>query len=439
MTASIPVALGTRAAPGARLRVLALVAYGLLGMPLAMAALPLYVHLPKFYGAQLGVSLTALGALLLVLRLADGILDPLLGAWSDRVATRKRPIALAAPFLALGMVALFSPPVSGQTALLWWLGGSLTLVYFAFSLATVNHGAWGAELSTDPVERTRITAVRESLALLGVVIASVAPGLLGSEDAGLPRFAWVFAFVCLACVAVTLSFAPAAPHAMGTRTNTHGTRVFADLAQPLSDHSFRRLLAVFMANGIASAIPATLVLFFIADVLAADDMQGAFLALYFIAGAAGMPLWVKLSARFGKVRAWQAAMLIAVVAFVWAAFLGTGDTVAFAFICAASGLALGADLALPPSLLADVIGRHGTMRSTGAYFGLWTLATKLNLALAAGVALPLLALLGYAPGSRDASALAALAFVYAGVPCVLKLGALTALSRFNAHWKIRNA
>ncbi len=438
----------TRAAPGAtalvrgRLPAAALAAYGLLGMPLAMAALPLYVHLPKFYGAQLGVSLTTLGALLLMLRLADGILDPLIGAWSDRVASRKWPIALAAPVLALGMIALFSPPAGGETALLGWLAGALTIVYFAFSLATINHAAWGAELSKDPVERTRITAVRESLALIGVVVASVAPGVLGGangDDVGLPRFAWVFAFACLACVAVTLAFTPAVPRATTARSKSAGTRIFADLAQPLSDRSFRGLLAVFMANGIASAIPATLVLFFIADVLAAEAMQGAFLALYFIAGAAGMPLWVKASARFGKVRAWQAAMVIAIVAFVWAAFLGAGDTMAFAFICVASGLALGADLALPPSLLADVIGRHGTMRSTGAYFGLWTLATKLNLALAAGIALPLLGLLGYAPGTRDASALAALAFVYAGVPCVLKLGALTALARFNAHWKVRTA
>ena len=75
------------------------------------------------------------------------------------------------------------------------------------------------------------------------------------------------------------------------------------------------------------------------------------------------------------------------------------------------------------------------MRSTGAYFGLWTLATKLNLALAAGIALPLLGALGYAPGSRDPAALSALALVYAGVPSVLKLGAVVALSRFDARWR----
>jgi len=411
----------------------ALFAYGLFGMPLAMAALPLYVHLPKFYGDHLGVPLAALGVLLLALRLADGVLDPLLGAWSDRARSRKRLIALAVPLLAIGMTALFAPQVEGGAALLAWLGGALAVVYLAFSLATINHNAWGAELSFDAVERTRITAMREGLALVGVVIASVAPALMGGEGGevrGLPRFAFAYALFLFVCAAITLGAAPVAPRSPDLRRFR-----FADMAAPLAEPTFRRLLAAFMANGIASAIPATLVLFYIADVLRAEARQGLFLALYFIAGAAGMPLWVKLSAQIGKVRAWGVAMVVAIAAFVWAAFLGAGDTTAFAVVCVLSGLALGGDLALPPSLLADVIGRDGRLHSTGTFFGLWTLATKLNLALAAGIALPLLGYLGYAPGARDPGAVHALALVYAAVPCVLKLGAVGLLYLFALHFR----
>ena len=417
----------------ATLRYPALFAYGLFGMPLAMAALPLYVHLPKFYGDHLRVPLGALGGVLLLLRLVDGVLDPLLGAWSDRAKSRKRLIALAVPALAIGMAALFTPQVERETALLVWLGIALAVVYFAFSLATINHNAWGAELSTDPVERTRITAVREGLALVGVVLASIAPALMGGnggEVAGLPRFALAYALLLIICAAITLTAAPAVERVPDGRRFT-----FADTAAPLANPLFRRLLATFIANGIASAIPATLVLFYIADVLQAEARQGLFLALYFIAGAAGMPLWVKLSARLGKVTAWGVAMVVAIAGFVWAAFLGAGDVSAFAIVCALSGLALGADLALPPSLLADVIGRDGRMHATGTYFGLWTLATKLNLALAAGIALPLLAFLGYTPGARDAAAVHALALTYAAAPCVLKLGAIGALYWFAQHFR----
>jgi Na+/melibiose symporter-like transporter len=412
-----------------RLPVPTLVAYGVFGMPLAMAALPLYVHLPKFYGDYLGVDLALLGGVLLALRLADGVIDPLLGVLSDRGGARKRWLALAAPLLALGMVALFLPLPRAQLPLLAWLSVALALVYFAFSLATINHQAWGAELSTDPVERTRITAVREGLALCGVVIAAVLPGFLGGGGGGLGRFALLFAAFTFGCAAITLLGTPGST--LPVAAAGESARLRELIAKPLADPLFRKLLAVFMLNGIAAAIPATLVLFFIADVLDAESRQGTFLALYFIAGAAGMPLWVRLSARLGKPLAWLIAMAVAIAAFVWASRLGAGDTSAFAIICALSGLALGADLALPPSLLADVIGRRGKMEATGSYFGLWTLATKLNLALAAGIALPLLEALGYRPGSRDAAALAALAIVYAFVPCVLKLAAGAALLWFR--------
>lgn len=416
-------------APLGRVPISTLAAYGLFGMPLAMAALPLYVHLPKFYGDHLGVDLTVLGSVLLVLRLVDGVVDPLLGVLSDRGGARKRWLLLAAPLLAGGMIALFMPLPRAEAPLIAWLSLALALVYGAFSLATINHQAWGAELSCDPVERTRITAVREGLALFGVVIAAVLPGFLGGDDGGLARFALLFAVFTLACAAITVTLTPntrAAPIASAT-----GQSFRLLLSRPLADQLFRRLLLVFMLNGIAAAIPATLVLFFIADVLDAESRQGMFLALYFIAGAAGMPLWVRLSTRIGKARAWLAAMLVAIAAFVWASRLGAGDIAAFSVICVLSGIALGADLALPPSLLADVIGRRGRMEATGSYFGLWTLATKLNLALAAGIALPLLSALGYAPGGRDQAALTALAFVYAFVPCVLKLGACGTLIWFK--------
>jgi GPH family glycoside/pentoside/hexuronide:cation symporter len=421
--------MSAAAAPLVRVPASTLAAYGLFGMPLAMAALPLYVHLPKFYGDHLGVNLAVLGSVLLVLRLADGIIDPLLGVLSDRSGARKRWLLLAAPLLSLGMIALFTPLPRTEGPLIAWLSLSLALVYGAFSLATINHQAWGAELSSDPVERTRITAVREGLALLGVVIAAVLPAFLGGADGGLARFAPLFAVFTLACAAITVALTPDTRAAPVTSAPRQSFRML--LSRPLADPLFRRLLLVFMLNGIAAAIPATLVLFFIADVLDAESRQGIFLALYFIAGAAGMPLWVKLSASIGKPLAWLAAMLVAIAAFVWASRLGAGDTTAFAVICVLSGVALGADLALPPSLLADVIGRQGRMEATGSYFGLWTLATKLNLALAAGIALPLLSALGYAPGGRDQAALTALAIVYAFVPCVLKLAACAALVWFK--------
>jgi Na+/melibiose symporter-like transporter len=405
-----------------RLGLPGLAAYGLLGLPVAMAALPLYVHLPKFYGGDLGMSLSLVGVLLLVTRLGDAITDPLLGAWSDRVRDRRVFVAAAVPLLALGMLGLFHPPADpGLHAA--WLAGLLVVTYLGFSAASISYQAWGAQLSDDVHERTRITAAREVFTLVGVVFAAAAPQFLGGENAeGLARFSVLFAVLLVVCAAVTLAAAPrpAAPlpaHEPHARTHS----------QPVANRAFRWLLGVFMLSGIAAAIPSTLVLFFIADVIGAADRAGLFLVIYFLAGAAGIPLWVYAARRVGKRNAWLAGMALSVAAFVWAWRLGEGDVAAYAAICALSGLALGADLALPPSILADVIerGTRDGRRNEGAYFGVWNLVTKANLAIAAGVALPLLSALGYVPGAGGEPR--ALALIYCLLPCVFKLASAALL------------
>ena len=172
-----------------------LLAHGALGLPLAMAALPVYVHVPRLYAEAAGMSLSLLGALLLTGRLLDAGMDPLLGGWSDRTANRQRLILLALPCLALGMFALLQPPATAAAS---WLLVSMLITYFGFSLATVAYQAWGAELGRDAGERTRLTASREGFGLLGVVLAAALPGLISADLArGLAGLAQLFPLLLL--------------------------------------------------------------------------------------------------------------------------------------------------------------------------------------------------------------------------------------------------
>jgi Na+/melibiose symporter-like transporter len=168
------------------------------------------------------------------------------------------------------------------------------------------------------------------------------------------------------------------------------------------------------------------------DRLQTPQAEGLYLASYFLAAAASLPLWLRGVARWGQARSWGLGMVLAVAAFAWAAVLGAGDQIGFVAVCLASGAALGADLAIPGAMLAGVIQRAGLhARAEGSFFGWWNAANKLNLALAAGLALPLLQLLGYTPGARDAQALNALTLSYCLLPCLLKLAAAALLYR---HW-----
>ena len=410
--AAAPSAVAT-AADGLR----AGVTYGGLGLPLAFVALPLYVVLPSHYATALGVPLAALGVLLLAARLLDAFADPWIGRRADAWFAHSTPrvlamAAMAAVVLAGSFYALFFPPVRGPGALLIWCGALLALTYLSYSVLSVVHQAWGARLGGNATQRARIVAWREGLALAGVLVASVLPAL-----AGLGTTSAVFAIT----LAIGVALLAVAPRSAAGSTDAAGAAP-QSMRLPLANPAFRRLLLVFMVNGVASALPATLVLFFIRDRLQLPTYEPLFLFAYFAAGAVSMPLWVRAVASFGLARLWLAGMGLAIAAFVWAATLGPGDLVAFTAICIASGLALGADLALPSSLLAGVIQRAGHAgRAEGAYFGWWNFAIKLNLALAAGLALPLLSRFGYTPGTRDTDALLALALAYGLLPCALKL------------------
>ncbi|TSE18369.1 gph: sugar (Glycoside-Pentoside-Hexuronide) transporter [Tepidimonas alkaliphilus] len=399
--------------------------YGLLGLPLAFAALPLYVHVPHVY-AQLGVPLAWLGAVLLAARAFDAVTDPWLGRAWDRAFARGgsaavlRRVAGLAALLALAMAALLRPPALELPVLAAWALAGLLITTLAYSALAIVHQSWAARLGGDTARQARLAGWREGLALAGVVLASLLPGLIG----------WSATLALLAALLALGTAALArAPRPPATSVPESTTAPQAGWDHPWRQPAFRRLAAVFVVSGLASAIPATLALFFIADRLQATAWQGPLLALYFLAAAAGLPLWLRLVRRLGAVRAWGLAMLLAVASFAWTATLGAGDVAAFAVICALSGLALGADLALPPALLAGVVAAAGERgRHDGAYFGWWSLLAKANLALAAGLALPLLQRLGYQPGGADPVGLQALTLAYAVLPCALKLLAAALLA-----------
>ncbi|MBK7613177.1 MAG: MFS transporter [Burkholderiales bacterium] len=397
--------------------------YGLLGLPLAFVALPLYVHLPHHYASAFNVPLAWLGAMLLGARVFDALIDPALGRWVDRLQARSprqllRVCALAAVVLALGLQALFMPWFAGSpAALAVWALLLLLPTCAACSLLGMAHQGWGSRLGGDAVQRSRIVAWREGLGLVGVVLASVLPAVTG-----LP---WMVG-ACAATLAMGWiawwqspwpAFAP-------PQTTTDDDRW-----RPWRHSGFRRLAGVYALNGMASAVPATLVLFYIQDRLAAPaHWAGVLLGSYFLSAALAMPLWLRAVQHLGLARSWALGMALAIAAFAAAAVLGAGDAPWFVLVCLASGVALGADLVLPPALLAGVIANAGDRgRHDGIYFGWWQVLTKLNLALAAGTVLPLLGALGYTPGQADPQGLRMLGLAYAVLPCALKAGAALAL------------
>lgn len=411
--------------------------YGFLGLPVAFVALPLYVALPQLYASQWGVSLSVLGVILLFTRLLDALTDPLIGLGLDHVFRRSATWAwciacVAGVILMLGMTALWWPPpqvVQGGW-LLPWLVGALMLTYLAYSVLSIVHQAWAARWGGNEVQRARWVAWREGAALMGVILASVLPALAGQP---ISHMVMAGALV-LGLAALFQSRNVRGPAPMGsTAPVTKG-----GFWMPWRASGFAALMGVFVLNGVASALPATLLVFFVRDQLQAAPWQALFLGTYFVAAALALPAWMVLVRRLGLVTTWLVGMGLSVAAFCVVPWLGVGAIGPFWGVCLLSGAALGADLVVPGALLVGLVSRAGAQGSgESRFFAWWAFANKFNLALAAGLALPLLAWLGYQEGTNNPEGLRALALAYGALPCLLKLLAAVALwfsHRSPADW-----
>jgi Na+/melibiose symporter-like transporter len=409
-----------------------LIAYSTLQLPLAMTALPVVLNVSKFYGETVQLSLYTMGLIFIFARLVDAIQDPLIGLISDRF-TRRGPrgrltfVAMMVPLLCGGFYMLFVPPAAvygSQGLISAWLMVSLLLVHVGYSGVSISYHSHGAELSDDYNERTRVTVGREVFGLLGMTFAVVVPITLTQVYGDIPGYAMLgLIFIPIIIVFSTPTLLWSGPSVHPPVIHAEGN-VFRAFFSPLKNPLFRRLMLVFVVNGSALGVAVTVMLFYVEHVLMGTKKEvGIILLVYFICGALSVPLWLLISKRISKAAAWFVGILLTALAMSCAIFVGPGDFKWFIVISIFTGIGLGADYGLPPSILADVINaKEGgdSKGKTGSYFGLWALATKLATAIGAAGSLPVAALLGFNPRKLEYGT-TALIVVYIVLPVLVKI------------------
>jgi len=397
-------------------------AWSIFAALIATAGLPIYIHAPKFYIDNHGVTLAAMGLVLAALRLVDVVQDPALGWLAEVTRPRRRSgIAIAVALLVAALAGLFAvpPPIPA----LGWFALCLIVLFSAFSFLTICFYAEGVgkaeTLGADG--HIRLAGWREAGSLLGICLAAVAPVALAPlSDQPFTLFAAGFAVLGLAATF-------AMRREWRGRPGEPADKPLALFRPVLADRLARRLLLIALLNAAPVAVTSTLFLFYVESRLQLPGWEGPLLLIFFLAAALSTPVWSLLARRHGARPVLLAAMTLAIAAFLWTLGLGSGDGIAFAVISAASGAALGADLTLLPAIFARRLAQTGIREA--AAFGLWSFVAKLSLALAAATLLPTLDLAGFRPGTDNSEgALWTLTLIYAALPCVLKLTAITLLA-----------
>lgn len=424
-----------------------LAAYAAVGLPVTAAALPIQIFVPQFYAAQFGLSLSAIGLLFLAMRLIDAASDPLVGMLSDRTRTRfgrRRPwIAAGGALFALATWLLFFPPAVASTA---YLFTALLLFSASWTMIQTPFSAWGAELSGRYHARTRIVTYQLTAYALGLLLIQILPTVIDQvrPDDGRLKMAALGGFILVTLLpglALTLtSFREAPPP-----TTLPGRQpILATARLILADGLLVRILASDLAVRTGQGIRGTLIIFFAVYYMGLPKWAFGLYLLQFVFGLAAASIWLRIGLRIGKHRAAIAGELAQAAINLGLLAVFPGGIVPLIALTVAQGLTQSSGNLMLRAIVGDLADRHRLqtgINRAGLFYSVFSLSEKAGTALAVGIALPLIAWLGFAPkASNTPAALEGLKYVFALGPALAHIVAAALLYRFpfdrDAHAQV---
>jgi len=407
-----------------------LLSYALMEGPLAMAATPMALFIAPFYMGDMGLSVAAVGTILMLARLSDVATDPLIGQHSDRTRTRigrRKPwIFGGVPLMLLSVWMLFVPTgeVSNSYFALW-----LVLLWLGWTFIAIPFYSWGAEMSPLYHERTRIASFRTSAGLIGTLIAILVPLITDwGFDYGhaVSESLHVIAICATVALVIVLPLLWQVPE--GTPIETKRISLMEGLRVMWGNGPFKRLMFGFTLAALGPAVGGPLYIMFVVHVLEANVNSNMVLLVFYTANLMGVVLWNRVAQHVGKRKAWLMGMATATIAQPGYWFLGPGDLYWMMVVFFILGLGIGSFSALPAAMKADVVDldrlRSGEDR-TGLFFSVWSLANKLVIAFAAGFVLNLLAFFDFQAkfGANGPEQIMALKVVFVFLPIVFYVAA----------------
>jgi Na+/melibiose symporter-like transporter len=421
--------------------------FSALALPAYAATLPLAVTLPAIFARDFGLSLGAIGAVFLAGTLWGALLDPLIGALSDRTRSRfgrRKPwIAGGSVLFTIAAFGLFFP-VAAVTPV--YLAIVLFVFYLGWTAMQIPFLAWSGEISGQYHQRTRIatyqTVVASSSLLLTLVMPTIADQLRpGDGQLQMTLMGALVLASTLPAVALSLTTFPEVPAEDIPERFSFRQSLAAVFANPL----LLKVLASDFAVSLGQAIRSALIVFFVTFYMGRPDWAAGLFLFQFVFGILAGPIWLRVGLRLGKHRTAVLGESVQ-VAINLALLLVTPDTFGLLLVLTlAQGLAQGSGNLMLRSIVADVADKHrletGEERN-GLYFSVFSLAGKTAGAAAIGIALPLVGWLGFDPKiANSPEALNALLYVFALGPALAHAVSAALLARFPldeaAHTEIR--
>lgn len=430
---------------------LRLTGFASIAVPIAGAGLPLALFVPQLYATQFGLSLATIGFIFLLGRIWDVSADPLVGALSDRTRSRfgrRRPwIAAGGLLFGLSSALLFFPPAALVTPA--YLGAALFFFYLGWSMIEIPASAWAGELSRHYHGRTRVVSYQALLRAIGLLAVLVLPTILDQVEPGngTLKLQLVGGFIIATLIpslALTLFSVPEPPVPATPPVRQSFWRATSVI---FSDRLLLRVLASDAVVTAGQSIRASLIVFFAVWYMGLPAWASGLYLLQFIFGVAAAPIWLRIGTRIGKRQAAISGEIAQAAINIGLLFVFPGGLPLLLALTIAQGLTQGSGNLMLRAMVADVADAHRLRTGhdrTGLFFSVFALSAKLGPAIGIGIALPLIAWLGFAAGPHnDPTALEGLKTVFALGPALAHIIATLIIWRFPldeaAHAEIRRA
>ena len=385
---------------GGKLSLATILAFASTSFPMGALGIAIAVYLPPYMASHIGVSLAAVGAAWMIVRLVDIVVDPILGVFMDRTRTplgRYRVwMILGAPILMVATYALFLAPKGIDS---FYLIGWLLVLYLATSILGLGHSAWGATLSTEYHERSRVFGVLAAVGVMGAVLVLIFPiiaGNLGRSAAqGVQDMGW---FVIITTPLAVALCTIRTPETIRADIGKHQFRMrdyWGLIIKPDLMRLYMAQIALTLGPGWMSA----LYVFFCTQGMGySSEVASGLLLLYILAGIVGAPLTARLAQSIGKHRTLMVTTTAYSLGLCTLLLIPKGNALAALapmFWC--GFMASGFDLMIRAMLadVADEVRLEQGKERLSLIYALNSSAAKIAAAFSIGLTYPLLAQLGF--------------------------------------------
>jgi len=420
--------------------------------------------LQSIYAKYYGFSLTTLASIVLIARIFDVVMDPLIGYCSDwywqRKGTRKPFIVAGGLLLIISSYCLYVPYGVDVTAIQSGLDGPIVspvyftlwflVFYLAFTLYEIPHYAWGSDIASGGLDKSRAYSFRAAFGYLGLILFYSVPLLpiFDSQDitpdtlrVSVISAGFVLLPLLYLCIRYTPNNSLAVPFVAQIRSANDGVKKTTMANNVRLLHSIvknKPLMLFFIAflfYGLGSGLWYGVIFLYVDSYL---NMGGQFAPMFLFAFMVGMlatPIWYKLSVLLGKRNVLMLATALVASSYIYSGLLVPGETRVENLMLLKVLNTLGhvCFAAIAPAMLSEIID-YSVLKykeqNAGIFFSLYAFISKANVAIGMALGLAIIGWSGYdaTASSQGIEATKGLMLTMVWLPLGLALVVLLALA-----------